>query len=110
MLDVLADCFIDVGGGLAAAIVATALAWTLFKIVDHPEWGCPVLVLTIVAAARGMPQNHFLQMMTFFLAIASLIIWHEGAEWRRRQRESPFDVRSQRLVERRAGRAHRDAD
>ena len=87
MLGIAFEAIVAVLGGLAAALVLTWLGWTAFKIVRHPEWGPPAMLVVLVAVSGGaLRSSDFLRMAVLFSAIAGILVWAEGGAWRSRHK------------------------
>jgi hypothetical protein len=87
MLDIAFEAITAVLGGLAAALVLTWLGWTAFKVVRHPEWGPPAMLVLLVAVSGGaLRSSDFLRMVVLFSAIAGMLVWAEGGDWRERHK------------------------
>lgn len=85
MLGIAFEAIVAVLGGLAAALVLTWLGWTTFKLVRHPEWGPPaVLILLVIVLGNALRSSDFLRMVVLFGAIAGILVWAEGGAWRAR--------------------------
>lgn len=85
MLGIAFEAIMAVVGGLAAALALTWLGWTVFKIVRHPEWGPPAMLILLVAVLGGaLRSSEFLRMVVLFAVIASMLAWAEGSAWRSR--------------------------
>lgn len=78
-----------VGGIIGSIVAATLLCWLCyngFKIVRHPEWGTPVILMIIaIACGAVVLRSEFLSLAFIFSAAASTICWSEGRRWRSRQ-------------------------
>lgn len=85
MLTLLANCLLDVFGGIAAAALAATAGWQAFKLLKVPELG-PWAILILVVAVPGALRSAFVQMTILFLGIAAIALIGEGRAWRRRQR------------------------
>jgi len=70
-------------GSVAAAAVLCWLCWALFKLVHHPEWGAPTLLIMItLTCGRTVLHSEFLSMTFIFSALAAALAWPEGRAWR----------------------------
>jgi hypothetical protein len=87
------------GAFLVTALLVTS-SWSVFKLIDHPEWGPSLAFLVLLLAyIDGNSRSPLLILIMIFTLVACLVIWPEGAEWRTRKK-----TRRQ-LVERPAGRS-----
>jgi len=87
MLGIAFEAITAVLGGLAAALVLTWLGWPAFKVVRHPEWGPPAMLVLLVAVSGGaLRSSDFLRMVVLFSAIAGMLVWAEGGDWRERHK------------------------
>jgi 4-amino-4-deoxy-L-arabinose transferase-like glycosyltransferase len=72
-------------GSLAAAVLLCFVVWRLFKLMRHPEWGPPLLLVLVALAVAGkLPHSEFLDMVIVFAALAAIPLWFEGRAWRKR--------------------------
>lgn len=85
MLRMLFECVGLIAASLVAAVLLCWLAWTAFKLIRHPEWGPPaVLVLIVFAFGDSIRTSEFLRMLLLFTALAAALLWAEGRAWRMR--------------------------
>lgn len=96
-------------GSLAVACVLCGLLWGLFRLVGHPAWGPPLVILLVPMALLGwLPRGEFLDFTLIFALIAALPFWVEGRAWR--ERHAPTLWRHGRLHRRSARSSLRQAD
>jgi hypothetical protein len=70
-------------GSIVAAILLCSLLWTVFKLVHHPAWGPPIVVVPVILwAANLLPRSEFLRMTMVFAMVAAVPFWVEGRAWR----------------------------
>lgn len=86
MLGIFCSSIFEVGGGMVAAAVLSWLAWSMFKLVRYPELGVPAASAAILVVAGGVPHSPLVQMTLLFMVLTGLVVWSEGAAWRRRVR------------------------
>lgn len=85
MLYILLAALAPIVGGLIAAVALGYLLWNLLKMLRHPEYGPMIGLIGILALILvGVRVHQLLAMTAFFLFIAAVVAWPEGAEWRKR--------------------------
>lgn len=83
MLSIVVEAVGSIIGSIAAAALFCMLCWNCFKIVRHPEWGTPlVLVIVAITCSATVLRSEILAMAFMFSAIAAAICWSEGRAWR----------------------------
>lgn len=74
-------------GSMAAGIFACWLLWSAFRMVRHPEWGPPLVLVPCALALTGhLRVSEFLAMALIFAAVAVIPFCAEGRAWRGRAR------------------------
>jgi uncharacterized membrane protein len=72
-------------GSITAGILFCWVLWLAFRIIGHPAWGPPMIVVPIAFALAGkLPDSPFLKMALVFAIIAAVPFWFEGRAWRAR--------------------------
>lgn len=85
ILSIAFEAIAGVLGGLVVAAALTWLGWTAFKVVRHPEWGPPAVIILLVTILGGaLRSNEFMRTVLLFSVIAGIIVWFEGSGWRSR--------------------------
>ena len=70
-------------GSVAAAILLCWFLWRAFRLVRHPAWGPPIVVVPVILwAANMLPRSDFLRMTLVFALLAAIPFWIEGRAWR----------------------------
>ncbi|WP_066824335.1 hypothetical protein [Sphingomonas mali] len=70
-------------GSIAAAILLCWLLWSAFRLIRHPAWGPPIVILPVILwAANMLPRSEFLRMTLVFALLAAIPFWIEGRAWR----------------------------
>ena len=70
-------------GSVAAAILLCWLLWHAFRLIRHPAWGPPIVVVPVILwAANMLPRSDFLRMTLVFALLAAIPVWVEGRAWR----------------------------
>lgn len=70
-------------GSVAAAILLCWSLWSAFRLVGHPAWGPPIVVIPVILwAANLLPHSEFLRMTLLFAPLAAIPFWVEGRAWR----------------------------
>jgi len=70
-------------GSIAAAILLCWLLWSAFRLIRHPAWGPPIVILPVILwAANMLPRSEFLRMTLVFALLAAVPFWIEGRAWR----------------------------
>jgi hypothetical protein len=73
-------------GSIAAGILSCWLLWSAFKLLGHPEWGPPIILLPAILALTGqLPANEFLVLTMIFASLAIMPFCAEGLAWRARR-------------------------
>lgn len=73
-------------GSMVAGFFCCWLLWSGFRLVNHPEWGPPfVLVPAALALAGRLPNSEFLVMTVIFASLAVVPFCREGLAWRARR-------------------------
>jgi hypothetical protein len=71
-------------GSMAAGLLVCWSLWSGFKLIGHPEWGPPfVLVPAALALVGRLPKSQFLAMTLIFATLAIVPFCAEGIAWRR---------------------------
>lgn len=83
-------------GSVAAAILLCWLLWKAFRLIGHPAWGPPIVVVPIILWAFDvLPPSAFLRMTLVFALVVAIPFWAEGRAWRiawlERQRSDTHD-------------------
>jgi hypothetical protein len=83
----------SIGSTLASAAAGILLCWSLwlvFRLVRHPHWGPPLILVPFACALAGLlPDSEFLR-RTLIFAVASVgPFWVAGLIWRANRREYP---------------------
>jgi hypothetical protein len=77
-------------GSLLAGVALCALLWMLFRLVGHPAWGPPLVILLIPITLLGwLPRSEFLSFTLIFAVVAALPFWAEGRAWWKRHASAP---------------------
>jgi hypothetical protein len=70
-------------GSVAAAILLCWFLWRTFRLIRHPAWGPPIVVVPVILwAANMLPRSDFLRMTLVFALLAAIPFWIEGRAWR----------------------------
>ena len=70
-------------GSAVAAILLCWLLWSAFRLMRHPAWGPPIVVVPVALwAANILPPSEFLRMTLLFALFAAIPFWVEGRAWR----------------------------
>jgi hypothetical protein len=70
-------------GSAAAGILLCASLWLLFKLIHHPQWGPPLILVPVALAMAGLlPDSEFLRRMLIFAAAAVGPFCVAGLVWR----------------------------
>lgn len=73
-----------------AAILLCAALWLVFRLVGHPAWGPPLVVVPVAFAMAGvLPDSEFLRRMLIVAAAAVGPFCVAGLIWRAKRRERP---------------------
>jgi hypothetical protein len=87
----------SVGSIFASAMAGMLLClalWYAFRLIRHPEWGPPLIIVPIALAfADGLPDSEFLRRSLVFAAILAGPFWIAGLAWRLGARERIPPVR-----------------
>jgi hypothetical protein len=66
-----------------AGILLCAALWLIFRLVRHPEWGPPLIVVPVALAMAGaLPDSEFLHRTLIFAAAAVGPFYIAGLIWR----------------------------
>ena len=83
ILLVIAESIALIVGSVAAAILLCWLLWHAFRLIRHPAWGPPIVVVPVIFwAANMLPRSDFLRMTLLFALLAAIPFWVEGRAWR----------------------------
>jgi len=83
MVLVIAEAIGLIVGSIAAAILLCWALWSAFRLIRHPAWGPPILIVPIVLwAADLLPSSPFLHMTLVFALLLAIPFWVEGRAWR----------------------------
>ncbi|MGN6817825.1 MAG: hypothetical protein ACTHJR_04055 [Sphingomonas sp.] len=70
-------------GSVVAAILICWFLWSAFRLIRHPAWGPPIVVVPVILwAANMLPRSEFLRMTLVFALLAAIPFWVEGRAWR----------------------------
>jgi len=70
-------------GSIVAAILLCWSLWSAFRLVRHPAWGPPIVIVPAVLwAADMLPPSDFLRLTLVFALLAAIPFWVEGRAWR----------------------------
>ena len=70
-------------GSVVAAILLCWFLWSAFRLIRHPAWGPPIVVVPVILwAANMLPRSEFLHMTLLFALLAAIPFWVEGRAWR----------------------------
>jgi hypothetical protein len=70
-------------GSMAAGMLCCWLLWSGFRLVNHPEWGPPLILIPAALALAGqLPRSEFLAMALIFASLAIIPFYREGLAWR----------------------------
>jgi hypothetical protein len=76
---------------LASAVTGIVLCgslWLLFRLIGHPQWGPPLIVVPVVFAMAGqLPDSEFLRRTLIFAAAAVGPFCIAGLVWRANRRD-----------------------
>lgn len=83
MLLVIAESIGLIVGSAAAAILLCWSLWSLFRLIGHPAWGPPLVIVPIILwGADLLPSSDFLRLTLLFALLAAIPFWVEGRAWR----------------------------
>lgn len=78
---------LTLASALAGVLLCAAL-WLIFRLVGHPAWGPPLVVVPVVLAMAGaLPDSEFLHRTLIFAAAAVGPFCIAGLIWRANRRE-----------------------
>lgn len=71
-----------------AGILLCAALWLVFRLVRHPEWGPPLIIVPVALAVAGaLPDSEFLHRTLIFAAAAVGPFYIAGLIWRANRRK-----------------------
>lgn len=70
-------------GSAVAAVLLCWLLWRAFRLVRHPAWGPPIVIVPVVLWGIGMlPRSDFLRLTLVFAMLVAIPFCVEGRAWR----------------------------
>jgi drug/metabolite transporter superfamily protein YnfA len=74
----------------AAGILLCWSLWLLFRLIRHPAWGSPLVLIPLALAMAGkLPESEFIRRMLTFAAAAAGPFCIAGLVWRANRRDHP---------------------